>query len=64
MYKELLNCINKTITIAVKHNEVTEITGELLGIDEHLNIIIRSNQNITLYYTRYIIEYILPIHNT
>ncbi|KAI5170068.1 hypothetical protein NEIRO03_2764, partial [Nematocida sp. AWRm78] len=38
-------------------------TGELLGIDEYLNIIIRNNQNITLYYTRYIIEYIIPISN-
>ncbi|OAG30736.1 hypothetical protein NEIG_00248 [Nematocida sp. ERTm5] len=64
MYKELLNCINKNITIIIKHNEITEITGELLGIDEYLNIIIRNNQNITLYYTRYIIEYIIPINNT
>ncbi|KAH9387389.1 uncharacterized protein NEMAJ01_2285 [Nematocida major] len=64
VYKFLLESMHKEVCLVVAQKGATEkVTGELLSIDEHLNVILCTEAETRLYYSKHIIEYILPQKN-
>lgn len=62
MYRALLGALGKEINIVVQKNtKIEEVTGELVGLDEYLSVVLKREGKKYMYSTRYIIRYSIRV---
>ncbi|KAI5192337.1 hypothetical protein NEMIN01_1951 [Nematocida minor] len=60
IYQILVQSLNSEVCVRYVHNkEIKTATGILHSLDEHLNIALRADNAVTIFYTKYIIECIV-----